>query len=200
MDDIIMYAVIILVAVAVIGVILLFRSSKRDTMLMPDERLRRAGDSSVEYEWSSRSKVFSKVVLVLALIVAGVFFYVFFSEDVDSVLSNVPQIGLFILGLVLSFFAGAMKTYTYQITSMGLYRFDAKRGGEKQLMFTWHNLSWIKPDNDGFRYYLKSSPTANLSALALTSGKIYCGDHAMVVNAILMSRGVAITPPNQSGN
>lgn len=195
MDDALLIMVVIIVAVAVIGVILLVLSTVRNRM-PSGKKTETTADASVEYEWSARSKIFGKVVLVLVILAAGVFFYAFFSEDVDSIFSKMPQIGLFILGIIISLFTGAMKTYTYQITTAGLYRFDAKRGGEKQLLFTWQNLSWIKPDNDGFRYFLKSSMAGNLSAFGVTSGKVFCGDHAMVVNAIMMSRGVPISPPN----
>ncbi len=152
--------------------------------------------AGVEYEWIAGSSPILKIILVLVfgsvLVVSVVFYFIDVTDFVDLLKTGGAAIAM-VAGLLGSFF----KKKTYQITGEGLYGIQ-QSGKEPQLIFAWSELLWFKPGNSGFKYYLKpniqrKAPSGGISFSI--SKSVYCGKHAMLVNSIIMARGIPTSPP-----
>ena len=154
-------------------------------------------DPNIEYEWVAEPRIWGRILL--ALFFAGIALFAFFAfEELREVFRSVYQIGIVLLGLISSFFANAFKRFRYRITTSGLLRSEIGKKGDPKLLFTWNRLAWFSPGPAGFRYHLK--PGAQGSMNLTSSGRVEAGDRAMLVNAIIMSRGVPTSPPNRQSD
>ena len=158
---------------------------------------------NVEYQWVAEPQVASKLLLFLGF--AGGMVYAYFSIDLArEIFSSLFQVGMILLGFLGAFLNGLWQKKVYQLTNMGLYKIEKDTKNKKQKpekVFFWNEVSWIKPGLKGFRYYLNNSSKINFEKdqvqLFRSSGFIPAGDNAMVVNSMLLSRGLKTSPgPN----
>lgn len=190
------WSIIAWAGAGVLAVILIFyfrsRSESAAGTILAEEAS--FDDPSIEYEWVAEPRIWGRVLLALFIVAAGV--VAFFSiEELQEVFRSILQIGIVLLGLLSSIFANAFKRYLYRITTTGLYRSEVGKKGDPKLLFTWRRLLWFSPGQAGFRYYLKPNGEGSLNLL--NTGHVLTGDRAMLVNAIIMSRGVPTSPPNR---
>lgn len=198
----------VLVISSVVGAIFLaaivflrFKTDITVESLVQEERSH--SDPNVEYQWITEPQGFSRIFLIVAFVAGAV--YALFSFDVArEFFSRFYQVLVIFLGFASAMFSGLWKKTEYKITDVGLMKKDLSKQAAKkkpELVFSWRQLSWIRPKTHGFRYYLKElSPVNDLTGVKQMfrggSGYINAGRNAMVVNAIIMSRGVPTSPSN----
>jgi hypothetical protein len=158
-----------------------------------------AADASVEYQWEARSQGwFSLLALfgVIILIIVAVLW--FLGYDWLDIAEKMPQAAIALVFAALSLITQGMRTHVYQMARHGVIRFDKQKPANKQLLFTWESIAWFKPDDHGFRYYIdpnKLDISAGQTVSMTGSGYVACGNHAMLVNSLMLARGVKTSPP-----
>ena len=197
MDYIILaVAIVVFILFAILILVLKIVAGRRTVAKAP-------GDSEfsypdVEYQWSARPPVILKLMIFVALLF-GFLVYWYIAGDEEE-LSGVFQIFIPLAGFLFAFLSGFLKSFTFQITSSGLYVLVPGSKGERKMLFSWSDLLWFKPLSDGFRFYLKTEAQGSLttSGLGILKGsKIPCGKQATLINAIIMARGIPTSPPRK---
>lgn len=199
--DIILVGLIILAALFVIALVILrLRGTKT---ISPEQAAElTAGAEGVEYQWEARSQSWF-AILTLFLVLAGVIALVLYGIGFDwrELMDRIPQVAIALIFAVLSMITQSLKANVFQLTRLGLIRFDKQKPANRQILFTWDSLAWFRPDDHGFRYYLdaqKVKPVEGLSLSFTGNGHVPCGKHAMLVNSLIMARGVPTSPAEPS--
>jgi len=201
MEWILLSALVTIVVLALVIILLLrMRSSMK---IGRDVETEKRSYPDVEYEWSAGGSSLPQLILfVILIIVYGVVVLadnLFNGEELDF--GSLIQLFLFSLGIFFSMIGVIWKKKTYQITTEGLFLLLPEKKGERKMLFSWDNLLWFKPDNKGFRYYLKvDAKSADLTAAMAfpMSNRVNCGRHATLVNSLIMARGIPTSPPGKS--
>ena len=187
---------LLVLAIIVLALFAWLRSRSSGIAIIKKAPVGSVTTAGVEYEWTSGSSPAFKIFLVLIfgsiLVGSIVFFFIDETDFVDLLKTGGAAIAM-VAGLLGSFF----KKKTYQITGEGLYGIQ-QSGKEPQLIFAWSELLWFKPGSSGFKYYLKPNITRKASSGGTNfsiSKSVYCGKHAMLVNSIIMARGIPTSPP-----
>lgn len=164
--------------------------------------------ANVEYQWEVRPNIFARLLVIMLIIGAAVYGW-FTLPFLRGIISDSGQ--LWVVGIwLLSFVFGSLgQAYRYSITEDGLMRerlSSNKKNNKPELLFAWHQLSWIKPTNNGFRYYLRGSLNENLledgeiKFKSSKSGHVDAGENPTLVVSLIMARGVSTSAPGNSGN
>ena len=154
--------------------------------------------ADVEFEWTARPPLLGKLLAALAVIAAMAIAYIY--GEGEGLNKGVMQMIVGVFTVLAALLGTHWQTSTYQFTRDGLY--SVERSGKKQrkMVFAWPHLLWIKPENHGFKYYLKQDAGVRPPAAgARRSGKIPCGKDATLVNSMLLARGIPTSPPPKSG-
>ncbi len=152
--------------------------------------------ADVEYQWTQRQPYVGLLIIFLILL-AGFLTYQFFTEEEFSGLS---QLLVPVLGIILALLNAALKSYTFQIAHGGLFVVAPGTKTERKRIFAWDDLLWFKPENDGFKYYLKPearSVGATEGRSIFKGNKIPCGKQSTLINAMIMARGIPTSLPRE---
>jgi hypothetical protein len=153
--------------------------------------------SGVEYEWESRPAGIGVAMLVAGLVVGLIATIIYFEEGMD-VMDVLFKAGFGIFGAAAGILGSLLKKVKYSFTAVGLYKQDlSDKKKKEELLFAWGEVSWIKPMKHGFKYYLipgRMNVTTKPAKIR-TTGYVHAGDKAMLVNSMLMGRGVRTSPP-----
>jgi hypothetical protein len=196
-------ALSLLIGAVAVAIVLFLLLRSRGGAAVPDaEALEGAySDPGVEYEWTVGTSQKTKVVLLLLMMGALVgAIWLLSREGVE--LPGFLQAMLTGLGVFLALFSGLFRKKTYQITHDGLYVFSSNKK-DRFRIFAWEHLLWFKPNDNGFKYYVRGNIQRDLPAdkpTFVSGNSIYCGKQATLVNSIILARGVpthASSPQNR---
>lgn len=182
--------------VIVIGVaIVVFRIRKEMQARVQKEKEEHPEEEEVEYEWVFKPSMKSRIIAfaLFALMIAAYFIF----GETDESGSKISQTILLMIGSIIGIFT-AQGTVTYRITASSLfYKKGTKEKTEFKRLFLWSDLLWVKPEDDGFRYYLRERPKAELVSVSGSigrKGRIRCGKDAMMINSFVLAKGVPVKP------
>jgi hypothetical protein len=151
-----MIIVTIAIALAFVVFIFVLRSRSEPKHIGSGEHPFSDVDSNVEYEWKVKPNLFVRLMILLLIIGSAVWLWlnVDFLQDLVSDFGQLWFVGIWVISVL----GGTAKSYHYAMTGKGIIRKElvtARRLKKPEMLFTWDQISWFKPTNDGFRYYLK---------------------------------------------
>ena len=203
METWLMIGVVTLVLVAVVVVFIVFRNRLQQGMIGQEGQDLGSPDPGVEYEWTSGAPPLVKTALSVGfvLLYLSILLIDFFTDNKLFSDGEIWQVGLVALGVFFSALGPLMSKKTYQLTHEGLYEIPEKKKSERKLLFHWSQLIWFKPGIHGFRYYIRSGAPSFAGAqlpFLTKSRRVNCSKHAMLVNSMIMARGVPTSPPGSN--